>query len=164
GDLESRQATLKEWGSQIMQDHRTKEPCLKDSLRVLEEAVERTASALEGRHIYFLMQVPIRENENGISEETYELQQCEIKRVLKKDWPYCTVLGPGRWFRDGRSLVRDPGGAYYMDLDHVSSYGAKKLIRPVLEPLLERLMGGSLQTNGWRILSPGQAGTPAPPG
>jgi hypothetical protein len=127
--------------ARMLQDNKSKEISAADSQRVLEEGLTRTLSALEGRRIYFLMQIPVIEHDHKpISEKTYELQQYEVTRVLKlRPWSHLHVIGPGKWFRNGQSLIGDDGGTYYMDRDHVSSHGAKKLIVPLLEPVFEQM-------------------------
>jgi len=128
----------------LLQDDRSGRTTPDDACRVWEEGFKRTLAALEGRRVYFLMQLPVQETDirgaRGVSEETYELQQFEINRVLRSGrWPQLSVIGPGDWFRNGYSVTGDEGGSYYADGNHVSSYGAKKLLAPVLEPIFARI-------------------------
>jgi hypothetical protein len=121
-----------------------------DSRRVLREHFGQTISALESTdtHIWFLMQLPVQDEapgglwRKGITTQAYETQQNEINKVLKScRSPMLTVIGPGKdWFApDGLSLMGDGEGSYYMDRNHASSNGAKKLIRPLLEPVFDRI-------------------------
>jgi hypothetical protein len=78
----------------------------------------------------------------GVTRHEYERQQWEIDRVLGScTSPILTVIGPGdQWFDDdGYSLKADSEKAYYVDGDHVSSYGAEKLIRPLLKPVFDTM-------------------------
>jgi hypothetical protein len=130
--------------SRMLQDDQSKEMSPADSRRVFQEGLTRTLTALAGRHVYFLMQLPVIDYDyKPISEKNYELQQYEINRILKLTrWPFLHVLGPGKWFQNGQSLTGDDGGSYYMNRDHVSSRGCRKLIAPVLAPVFEQIRLG----------------------
>jgi peptidoglycan/LPS O-acetylase OafA/YrhL len=122
-----------------------------DSRRVLQEHFGQTISALElpGRRIWFLMQLPVEDDapggpwRKGVTRKAYVTQQYEINRVLKScTCPMLSVVGPGKdWFgQDGLSFMGDGDGSYYIDWNHVSSKGAKKLLRPLLEPVFDRIV------------------------
>jgi peptidoglycan/LPS O-acetylase OafA/YrhL len=140
--------------SHVIQDCRSPSVSLADAHRVWQEHFRETVSALEsgGTRVWFLMQVPFQNDEphvgstRGIPAETYQIQQQMINDILKScKWPRLTVLGPGKcWFdKDGFSRTADPGGCFYMDKSHVSSYGAKKLIQPLLEPVFDQMKQNS---------------------
>src|SRR5262249_6750255 len=118
--------------------------------RVLQEHFRETIAALEsaGVRVWFLMQIPFQGDDpaarstRGCPAKEYEAQQYEINKALKScTGPMLTVIGPDKcWFdRDGFSVKGDSGGSYYMDKNHVNSYGASKLIRPLLEPVFDRM-------------------------
>jgi peptidoglycan/LPS O-acetylase OafA/YrhL len=122
-----------------------------DARRVLEERFRQTVSVLEssGARVWFLMQVPVQEDDpldrgssRGVTKEAYEAQQHELTRFLNF-WssPALTVIGPGKnWFdRDGYSVKGDHGGSFYTDGNHVTRYGAQKLIGPLLEPVFDQI-------------------------
>jgi hypothetical protein len=134
----------------VIQDARSPGVSLEDARRVWREHFGETISALQspGRRVWFLMQVPFQPKDPrgastpGTPAKAYEAQQDAINEVLKScQRPTLTVLGPGKfWFdRDGFSRTGDPGGCFYIDKNHVSSYGAKKLISPLLEPVFDRM-------------------------
>src|SRR5262249_6794538 len=125
----------------MLQDGISKELSVTDSRRAFEDGIKRTLDALRGRRVYLLMQVPVLEkNKTGITRETYEVQQREVIRVLKaRSHSLLHVIGPGKWFNGETSLVGDEGGSYYMDEDHLSSYGANKMISPLLEPVFKQI-------------------------
>jgi peptidoglycan/LPS O-acetylase OafA/YrhL len=144
GDLETTRMAC------VIQDERSPDVSLDDSHRVWQEHFRETVSALEsaGTRVWFLMQVPFQPDRprpgkiRGIPAKVYETQQYEINKVLKScAAPMLTVIGPGKcWFdKDGLSCTGDSGGSYYMDKNHVSSYGAKKLLSPLLEPVFDQI-------------------------
>ena len=134
----------------VIQDDHSRGVSHEDARRVLQEHFDETISSLEpaGTRVWFLMQVPVQNERpcarltRGVPAKAYEAQQYEINRVLKScTRPMLTVLGPGKcWFdRDGFSCMGDSGGSYYIDKNHVSSHGAEKLLRPLLEPIFDRM-------------------------
>jgi hypothetical protein len=134
----------------IIKDDNTRAVSNEDSRRVLQEHFDETISALQSpdRRVWLVMQVPVQNDlpggrsTRGVPAKTYEQQQYEINRVLKgSKWPMVSVIESGQsWFdSDGFSYVGDSGGSYYIDKDHVSSYGAKKLLGPLLEPVFDRI-------------------------
>jgi peptidoglycan/LPS O-acetylase OafA/YrhL len=147
---ESRQNLICKRLDQLIQDDHSPGASDEDARRVWQEHFRETISALgsAGTRVWFLMQVPVQVDDprgkatRGVSANVYEAQQYEIHRVLKS-WssPWLSVMGPGTsWFdTDGYSFMGDSGGSYYIDKDHVSSYGAKKLLRPLLEPVFDRM-------------------------
>jgi hypothetical protein len=149
-DEELRQNLIHKRLNELIQDDRSPGVSDDDARRVWQQHLRQTVSALEsaGTRVWFLMQVPVQaagpggRSTRGITAQAYEAQQYEISKVLKS-WssPALTVIGPGAsWFDgDGYSFVGDPGGSYYMDKDHVSSYGAKKLLGPLLVPVFDRI-------------------------
>lgn len=134
-----------EWKRTIIEDDFTEEQSLADSARVLAEALPRSIEAITVnnphlRRIYFIMQPPARDGDNGdvpVSEATYRLQQRAIGNALASlRCDKLTVLGPGsNWIKSGMSVNGDEGGSYYSDRHHLSSYGAAKLMRPLLAPI-----------------------------
>jgi peptidoglycan/LPS O-acetylase OafA/YrhL len=127
--------------SRLLQDGSSKEFSTTDSRRAFEDGLDRTLDALKGKHVYFLMQVPAMERDDApITRQTYELQRFEVNQVLKaRSGSLFHVLGPGEWFKNDLLVIRDEGGGYYMDKDHVSPYGAKKMISPLLEPVFKEI-------------------------
>jgi hypothetical protein len=120
------------------------------NVKVWQEHFPETISVLGpvGTRVWFLMQVPFQAEDprggltRGVAAKEYEAQQYEVNKILKSCRPpMFTVLGPDKcWFdKDGFSCMGDSGGSYYMDKSHVSSYGAKKLIRPLLEPVFDEI-------------------------
>jgi hypothetical protein len=120
----------------MLRDQSTKELSMADSLRVFEQGLDRTLKALAGRRVYWLRQPPVQTGK-PVTEDDYEFQQQAINEVLHSR--SLLVIGPGRWFRDGVSLIGDEAGPYYRDHDHANAHGARTLIAPVLEPVFQSL-------------------------
>jgi peptidoglycan/LPS O-acetylase OafA/YrhL len=149
-DEEVRHEFMNNHLARVIQDGRSLAISSEDARRVYQEHLSETIFALgsAGTRVWFLMQVPFQADEprggvtRGVAAKVYEAQQSEVRKVLKPcTWPTLTVIGPDKcWFdRDGFSFMGDSRGSYYMDRNHVSSYGAKKLLSSLLEPVFDRM-------------------------
>jgi hypothetical protein len=117
---------------------------IESASRALHRAFAVTMDELSDRNVYLLMQVPVRGDGyhyQSVSLDTYHLQQSEITRCVDELGPLMApkVLGPGVWFKDGMSILRDAEGEYYIDHDHLSEHGVQVLIRPLLEPVFQQM-------------------------
>lgn len=87
----------------------------------------------------------------GSSKSQHLQQQAEIADVLGKISPdRVTMIDPCDACLDGEgySRIGDAGGAYYWDFNHLSSYGTRRLLRPLLDSLFAEI--SSHQTdNRW---------------
>lgn len=141
-----RDAFIADWRSHwLLRDDYTEEPpTIETSSRIFRRSLEETLRALDGRRVFFVMQAPVMDGwcaDQPVTYDDYRLQQAEVTSCLAdlRSLSICPiVLGPGKWwFKDGLSVIRDQGGKYYADRDHVGAYGAEKLYRPLLEPVFK---------------------------
>jgi peptidoglycan/LPS O-acetylase OafA/YrhL len=151
------------WREALIRDSRSSVLSPADAQRVLQEHFHETISAFEssGTRVWFLMQVPVQEDDpfgrltRGVTQQAYEAQQYEMIRFLKL-WtsPALTVIGPGKnWFDSaGYSVIADSEGPYYADRDHLNSRGAQKLLGPLLAPVFDRMKQDGRQPRQRRTL------------
>jgi len=149
------------WELRALRDDSSTEQSLADSTRVLSRALPRTINALSVanpslKRIYFLNQIPCRDGERPISEGTYKIQQSGIFAALSLcKCDKLTVLNAD-WFREGMSRNGDEDGCYYFDSNHISSHGARTLVRPLLEPIFKEMSEWTRTTSmGVRLAATG---------
>ncbi len=75
----------------------------------------------------------------GTPKALYDLRQKEVVRILGElREKGASIIDPSPWCfdKDGRSIITGHGRSYYYDDNHVSTHGARELMRPVVERFL----------------------------
>jgi peptidoglycan/LPS O-acetylase OafA/YrhL len=129
--------------------------------QVLQRGLGRTVEALKqlGAEVWIMRQVPIQQQtptemlstivrrtgrvpETGVSQADHLARQLNVNDVLsKKHFPAAQILDPtGVCFdASGNSLISENGRSYYLDKNHLTSFGAQRLLKRLFEPVLQQI-------------------------
>ena len=142
----------------MIKDAESQEHTPEDSALVLERGLQRTITELEeaGARVWIMKQVPLQvddpirkqvqacqrgeETPHGISLAEHHQRQKNANSVLE-DFASAgrTVFDPATVCFDdqGRSMIGTKGRSYYFDDDHLSPFGSRTLLGPLLAPAFE---------------------------
>lgn len=141
-------------------DERSQTVSRQEAKQVLRRGLHRTVGRLRdlGVKVWILKQVPSQPGEPrkkivigrllgrdrvfGVSHQEHAARQANVDEVLASlPGDSRELLDASPWCFDemDRSRISDPGGCYYADDDHLSSYGADVLLRELLRPVFAEI-------------------------
>jgi hypothetical protein len=134
-----------------------------EARRALRRGLARTIAVLKllGTRVWIMKQVPLQidnpprmlaraalygyEYPKGSTLETHKMRQMNVASIIDSlRLPAFSVLDPTSVCFDstGHSVLTDGKRSFYADEHHLSPFGARALIRPLLEPVFAKMTQG----------------------
>ncbi|MCX7424549.1 MAG: acyltransferase family protein [Planctomycetia bacterium] len=144
----------------LIVDEYSNDVCPEESKAALRRGFERTIAALKavGVNVWVMKQVPLQATDptkslvlavyfgrrppTGVTIETHMRRQSNVNEILDSlASSNLRILDPTDYCFDasGLSKIGDAESSFYFDENHLSKCGAEILLRPLLEPVFERI-------------------------